>query len=117
MFKFATKNPKSKHNEYQSEKWILRNHKVFDIFIFTHSVLFVTALQADYIITSVFLGFPYLIVCVIGLPTLLMTSCLKFTFMMCYSTLARTIILPYSYYLGEKMKHYVLNQRGKTNES
>ena len=112
MFKFVTKNPKSKHNEYQSEKWILRNHKVLNMFIFVHTILFVMALEAEYVIASAFLGFPYLIVFIIGLPTLLMTGCLKFTYLMCYSTLARILIFPYSYYLSEKMKHHVLNQRG-----
>ncbi len=117
MFKFVTKDSKSKYNEHNSEKWILRNHKILRIFIVIHSILFVIALQTDHIITSVFLGFPYLIACIIGLPTLLMTACFKFTFIMCYSIIARTLIFPYSYYLSEKMKHYVLNQQGQKNES
>lgn len=112
MFKFVTNDPKSKYNEYQSDKWLFRNHKILNVFIFIHSVLFVTALQADHIIISVFLGTPYFITCIIGLPTLLMTACFKFTFIMCYSIIVRTLIFPYSYYLSEKMKHYVLNQRG-----
>lgn len=112
MFKFVTKDPKPKYNEYQSQKWILRNHKVLNMFIFVHTILFVMALGADYVIASAFFGWLYLIVFIIGLPTLLMTGRLKFTHLMCYSTLVRIHIFPYSYYLSEKMKHYVLNQRG-----